>query len=71
MSRAIRHLLIGGLIMTMGVSAATAANESDRKLTIVNPKNLYDPTPNGYSTAVVVPREAREKFLLGGIVVRA
>ena len=45
--------------MTMGVSAATAANESDRKLTIVNPKNLYDPTPNGYSTAVVVARGAR------------
>ena len=45
--------------MTMGVSAATAANESDRTLTIVNPKNLYDPTPNGYSTAVVVAPEAR------------
>ncbi|OAP49778.1 enamine deaminase RidA [Sinorhizobium saheli] len=65
MSRAIRHLLIGGLIMTMGVSAATAANESDRKLTIVNPKNLYDPTPNGYSTAVVVPREARLAYISG------
>lgn len=51
--------------MTMGVSAATAANESDRKLTIVNPKNLYDPTPNGYSTAVVVPREARLAYISG------
>lgn len=51
--------------MTMGVSAATAANESDRKLTIVNPKNLYDPTPNGYSTAVIVPREARLAYISG------
>ncbi len=50
MSRAITHLLIGGLIiMTMGVPAATTANENDLKLTIVNPKNLYDPTPNGYA----------------------
>jgi hypothetical protein len=39
MSRAITHLLIGGLIiMTMGVPAATTANENDLKLTIVNPK---------------------------------
>jgi len=60
MSRAITHLLIGGLIiMTMGVPAATTANENDLKLTIVNPQNLYDPTPNGYSTAVIVPREGR------------
>ena len=51
--------------MTMGVSAVTAANESDRKLTIVNPKNLYDPTPNGYSTAVIVPREARLAYISG------
>jgi enamine deaminase RidA (YjgF/YER057c/UK114 family) len=51
--------------MTIGVSAVTAANESDRKLTIVNPKNLYDPTPNGYSTAVIVPREARLAYISG------
>jgi hypothetical protein len=57
MSRAIKHLLIGGLIiMTMAVPTATTANENDLKLTIVNPQNLYDPTPNGYSTAVITPR---------------
>ncbi|CAN7733014.1 RidA family protein [Mesorhizobium sp. LjNodule214] len=66
MSRTIKHLLIGGLItMTMGVPTATTANENDLKLTIVNPQNLYDPTPNGYSTAVIVPREARVAYISG------
>jgi enamine deaminase RidA (YjgF/YER057c/UK114 family) len=63
MSRAIRHLLFGGLIiMTMGVSQGT---ETDRKLTVVNPHNLYDPTPNGYSTAVIVPAGARLAYISG------
>lgn len=51
--------------MTMGVPTTTTANENDLKLTIVNPKNLYDPTPNGYSTAVIVPREARLAYISG------
>ncbi len=49
--------------MTMGVPTVTTANEN--KLTIVNPRNLYDPTPNGYSTAVIVPREARVAYISG------
>ncbi|MGG7581857.1 RidA family protein [Rhizobium sp. Nf11,1] len=67
MSHAIKHLLIGGLIiMTTGIpNATTAANEGDLKLTVVNPKNLYDPTPNGYSTAVIVPRGARLAYISG------
>jgi enamine deaminase RidA (YjgF/YER057c/UK114 family) len=66
MSRAIKHLLIGGLIiMTMGVPTATTANENDLKLTIVNPQNLYDPTPNGYSTAVIVPDGASVAYISG------
>jgi enamine deaminase RidA (YjgF/YER057c/UK114 family) len=66
MSRAIKHLLIGGLIfMTMGISTATTANENVLKLTIVNPQNLYDPSPNGYSTAVIVPREGRVAYISG------
>ena len=66
MSRTIKHLLTGGLIiMTMGVPAVTRANENDRKLTIVNPKTLYDPTPNGYSTAVIVPGGARVAYISG------
>ncbi|WNG38163.1 RidA family protein [Archangium violaceum] len=66
MSRAIKRVLIGGLIiMTMGVPTATTANENEFKLTIVNPQNLYDPTPNGYSTAVIVPRDARIAYISG------
>ncbi|MDR9777103.1 RidA family protein [Rhizobium hidalgonense] len=66
MSRAIKHLLIGGLIiMTTGIPAAATANASDPKLQIVNPKNLYDPTPNGYSTAVIVPRQGRLAYISG------
>lgn len=51
--------------MTAGLTAATTANASDRKLTIVNPPNLYDPTPNGYSTAVIVPGGARVAYISG------
>lgn len=51
--------------MTMSLPTATTANESDLKLTIVNPENLYDPTPNGYSTAVIVPAGARVAYISG------
>lgn len=51
--------------MTMAVPTATTANENDLKLTIVNPKNLYDPTPNGYSTAVIVPGGAKLAYISG------
>lgn len=47
--------------MTTGTPTATTANE----LTIVNPKNLYDPTPNGYSTAVITPSNARIAYISG------
>ena len=53
------------MTMTMGIPKATTANERDLKLTIVNPQNLYDPTPNGYSTAVIAPREARVAYISG------
>lgn len=49
--------------MTMAVPTTTTA--SDLKLTIVNPENLYDPTPNGYSTAVIVPAGARVAYISG------
>jgi len=51
--------------MTTAIPAATTANENDRTLTIVNPKTLYDPTPNGYSTAVITPRGARVAYISG------
>jgi enamine deaminase RidA (YjgF/YER057c/UK114 family) len=66
MSHAIKRLFIGGLIiMTTGISTATTANANDLKLTIVNPPNLGDPTPFGYSTAVIVPREAKIAYVSG------
>lgn len=66
MLRAIKHVLIGGvLIMTTGMAAHATTIENDLKLTIVNPQNLYDPTPNGYSTAVIVPRGARLAYISG------
>jgi enamine deaminase RidA (YjgF/YER057c/UK114 family) len=60
MSRAIKHLLIGGLII-MGLSTSAAAQE----LTIVNPPKLGDPTSKGYSTAVIVPANARVAYISG------
>jgi enamine deaminase RidA (YjgF/YER057c/UK114 family) len=51
--------------MTMGIPALAGANEEGSTLTIVNPPNLYDPTPNGYSTAVIVPPNARIAFISG------
>lgn len=51
--------------MTMAVPTATTANGDDLKLTIVNPQNLYDPSPNGYSTAVIAPRGARVAYISG------
>jgi len=35
------------------------------KPSIVNPSHLHDPTPNGYSTAVVVPASGRLAFISG------
>ena len=62
MSRAINHLFFGGLlIMTTAVSTAATAKD----LTIVNPKTLYDPSPNGYSTAVITPPGARVAYISG------
>ena len=49
--------------MTTGVYTATTAGAAG--LTIVNPPNLFDPTPNGYSTAVVVPAGARVAYISG------
>ncbi len=45
----------------MGISTAATAQE----LTIVNPPNLGDPTLNGYSTAVIVPADARVAYISG------
>lgn len=51
--------------MTVGISAATTANEARPKLAIVNPQTLYDPSPNGYSTAVITPGGGRVAYISG------
>ena len=45
----------------MAISTATTAQE----LTILTPPTLGDPTPNGYSTAVIVPANARVAYISG------
>ncbi len=60
MSRTSKHLLIGGLII-MGLSTPVTAEE----LTLVNPAKLGDPTSKGYSTAVIVPANARVAYISG------
>jgi enamine deaminase RidA (YjgF/YER057c/UK114 family) len=59
-------LIIGGLI-TMNIAAQNSATAQDNAgtLTIVNPANLYDPTPNGYSTIVVTPSTGRIAYISG------
>lgn len=51
--------------MTLEVPIAATTNERGLKLTIVNPPNLYDPSPNGYSTAVITPRGGRVAYISG------
>ncbi len=45
----------------MSISTAATAQE----LTIVNPPQLGDPTPHGYSTAVILPPNARVAYISG------
>jgi len=49
----------------MAAPTTTTASDTAPKLTIVNPKSLYDPTPNGYSTAVIMPANARVAYISG------
>ncbi len=47
--------------MTVGSPSTLNANE----LSIVNPPYLYDPTANGYSTAVITPATERIAYISG------
>lgn len=58
-----KPLITGALILM--TTALTPAFAGDAALTIVNPNTLYDPTPNGYSTAVIVPAGARIAYISG------
>ena len=49
--------------MTAGIATLSQADEA--QLSIVNPPNLFDPTPNGYSTAVIVSAGAKLAYISG------
>lgn len=51
--------------MSIASPTVAAAGENESRLTIVNPQNLYDPSPNGYSTAVIVPSGAKVAYISG------
>lgn len=38
---------------------------STQELTIVNPSHLHNPSANGYSTAVIIPANARVAYISG------
>jgi enamine deaminase RidA (YjgF/YER057c/UK114 family) len=60
-----QFLKIGVLAMTTILPTDAGAGESDVTLTIVNPKGLYDPAPNGYSHAVVASGAGRIAYIAG------
>lgn len=43
----------------------TEGATTDKAPAIVNPPHLHDPTPNGYSTAVITPLAGRLAFISG------
>ena len=65
MPNLMKLLAVGGLILSISELEVAAADASADKLTIVNPHNMYDPTPLGYSVAVLTPAEARMAYISG------
>ncbi|WP_353396501.1 RidA family protein [Hydrogenophaga sp. 5NK40-0174] len=45
--------------------SAPSSQASNQLPKIVNPATLYDPTPNGYSTAVITPSTGRVAYISG------
>ena len=63
----LKTALSAGVLSIMSTLAPTnaTAQESNVKLTIVNPTGLYDPAPNGYSHAIVAQGGSRVAYLAG------
>ncbi len=51
--------------MNSAVQNTALAQDVTDKPTIVNPAQLYDPTPNGYSTIVITPSTGRIAYISG------
>ena len=66
MNRQNHYLIIGVIITMSSISAETVAQQHQSiELKIVNPTELYDPAPNGYSHAVVAKGGARIAYIAG------
>lgn len=63
-ARATTLLLTGGLTIMAMASTATA-HQNDPALTAVNPPGLFDPTPYGFSQAVIAPAGGRVAYISG------
>ncbi len=65
--RLLKTVLCAGVLSIMSTLAPenAAGQESNVKLTIVNPAGLYDPAPNGYSHAIVAEGGARIAYIAG------
>lgn len=58
-------LLLGVLSLMSSFPPTAAAEQRGVSLAIVNPAELYDPAPNGYSHAVVAKGGSRLAFIAG------
>ncbi|PCJ36258.1 MAG: enamine deaminase RidA [Cellvibrionales bacterium] len=63
----IKTVLAISILVTMStlVLSKEANHDSDIQLTIINPPELYDPAPNGYSHAIVVKSGSRIAYIAG------
>jgi enamine deaminase RidA (YjgF/YER057c/UK114 family) len=60
----LRYLRGGAIIMTM-TPVTTAADDGGVEFAIVNQSGLFDPTPCGYSQAVIAPAGGRAAYVSG------
>lgn len=66
-SKSFQSLLITGIFLTVSTLALSndKAVEGAVQLTIINPPDLYDPVPNGYSHAVVAKGGSQIAYIAG------
>lgn len=61
----VRTAFSAGALLIMNTLTPAAAQETNVRLTIVNPVGLYDPAPNGYSHAIVASGGRRIVMISG------
>lgn len=61
-----KYSIFLGVLLTMNTTTITSeSTRSSNRLTVINPPELYDPAPNGYSHAVVASGVAKLAFIAG------